>query len=208
MSVEVTVVASAQTWSPRRAVDQLRGDANAVAGLAHAAFEHVADAELAARRRRRSTDWPLNVKAVLRAITAERRDLRQVRRDVLADPVAEIFLLGIAAHVLERQHADRNAGCALSRRFRRAAGRPGERLDAGRRACASPALRCRRPSPLRSAHWIWLNGIGGIGAVERRLDQRSGDRAPHRLRRAPIAISPLPPTTAPRPPSPTSAAPR
>ena len=39
---------SAQRCAPLVSVDQLAGDAHAVAGLAHAAFEHVAHAKLAA----------------------------------------------------------------------------------------------------------------------------------------------------------------
>jgi hypothetical protein len=41
----------------------------------------------------------------LRAITS--RDLRQVGDQILRDAVAEVLLLGIAAHVGERQHCDR-----------------------------------------------------------------------------------------------------
>ena len=47
--------------------------------------------------------------AVLRATTHERRDLAEVGDDVFGDAVAEVFLLGIAAHVGERQDADRRA---------------------------------------------------------------------------------------------------
>ena len=44
----------------------------------------------------------------------ERRHLAQIGDDVLADAVAEIFLLDIAAHIGEGQHANRQlAGCIL-----------------------------------------------------------------------------------------------
>ena len=36
----------------------------------------------------------------------ERGDLAQIGDDVFADSITEIFLLGIATHVRERQHAD------------------------------------------------------------------------------------------------------
>ena len=85
-------------------VDELRGDAHAVARLAHAAFEHIADAELA-------SDLP-HVDRL--ALVGEARiardheqpfDARQAGDDVLDHAVGEILLLRIAAHVLERQTA-------------------------------------------------------------------------------------------------------
>src|SRR5205823_7473610 len=89
------------------AVDQLGDDPYPVPDLAHAALQHVGDSEL-----------PGDVADIHRlALEGEggvprdhlkRRNLRQVGGDVLADSVAEIFLLGIAAHVLERQDADRS----------------------------------------------------------------------------------------------------
>src|SRR5258708_7176221 len=90
----------------RRAVDQLRGDPNPASGLAYAALEHMADAEL-----------PPDVADVHRpALECEggvarddgqRGNLGQIGSYVLADSVAEIFLLRISAHVRERKDADR-----------------------------------------------------------------------------------------------------
>ena len=86
--------------------DQLRGDAQPGARLAHAALQHVAHAEFA-------PDLP-DVDRL--ALVGEARiardheqplDARQAGDDVLDHPVDEIFLLRIAAHVLERQHRDR-----------------------------------------------------------------------------------------------------
>ena len=51
------------------AVDQLGGDAHPAAGLAHAAFQDVADAQLAGDLRARRRVLPLKVNAVLRATT-------------------------------------------------------------------------------------------------------------------------------------------
>ena len=56
---EVAVVALCPDVVAGRRVDKLRGDAQALAGLAHAAFEHVAHAELARRPARTSTRLPL-----------------------------------------------------------------------------------------------------------------------------------------------------
>jgi hypothetical protein len=87
-------------------VDQLRGDAHSVAGLANAALDSKLDAELSA-----------NVGHTRRfALVDEGRSPRddeetgyftQIRDDVFGDPVAEIVLLRVFAHVLERQHRDR-----------------------------------------------------------------------------------------------------
>ena len=98
------------TLGPQMAVGvdvvELRGDAHAIADLAHAAFEHVAHAEVGG-------DLPQVYRF---ALVHERRvarddeepaQLRQRRDDVLADAVGEIFLFGIAAHVGEWEHRDR-----------------------------------------------------------------------------------------------------
>src|SRR5215470_10676052 len=89
-----------------RRVDQLRGDAHSIAGLAHAAFEHVADAEFTAdltyidgfalvaeRRVARDDEQPMC--------------LGQCRDDVFRDAVGEELLLIITAHVLECENRDR-----------------------------------------------------------------------------------------------------
>ena len=87
----------------------------------------------------------------------QRRHLRQVGDDVLGDAVAEIFLLGIAAHVDERQDADRRAGgCGLC-----SAGLPLTGAAAARRPSAqspgsarrAPADPTRRSSSPKSIDW-------------------------------------------------------
>ena len=97
---------SAQMMRAGRGLDQLAGDAHPVAGLAHAAFEHVAHAELAADLL--DVDGLALVGEGRIARDHEQRlEARQRGDDVLDHAVGEIFLLGIAAHVLERQHRDR-----------------------------------------------------------------------------------------------------
>ena len=86
-------------------VDQLGGDAHPVAALAHAAFQHILHAELLghlAHVGRRA----LVGKARIAGDHKEPVEPRQRGDDVLGDAVGEIFLLGIARHVLERQHRD------------------------------------------------------------------------------------------------------
>src|SRR5689334_3204444 len=87
------------------AVDQLGIDSDAGARLANAALQHMADTEL--RRDLADVDGlPFECEGSVPSDHTQSGDLRQVGCDVLADPVAEIFLLGVAAHVLERQHAN------------------------------------------------------------------------------------------------------
>ena len=102
----------------RRSIDELPGDAHPVARLAHAAFEHVAHAELA----------PDLLHVHRPALVGEARiarddeqpaQARQGGGDVFHHAVGEILLLGIAAHVLERQDGDRGLVREAS------AGRPG-----------------------------------------------------------------------------------
>ena len=86
--------------------DQLRGDAQAIARLAHAAFQHIAHAEFAPDLP--DVDGPALVDEARIARDHEQPfDPRQAGDDVLDHAVGEIFLLRIAAHVLERQHRDR-----------------------------------------------------------------------------------------------------
>ena len=101
----------------RRGVDELPGDADARSRPAHAAFQHVAHAEVAADL--------LHVDGA--ALVGEGRVARddehvpvagQARDDVLDHAVGEIVLIGIRTHVLERQDRDRrhvgsgrDAGC-------------------------------------------------------------------------------------------------
>ncbi len=76
------------------------------AGLAHAALEHVAHAELAADLLH--VDGPALVgEARVAGDHEQPADARQRGDDVLDDAVGEVLLLRVAAHVLERQHGDR-----------------------------------------------------------------------------------------------------
>jgi hypothetical protein len=86
-----------------RRVDQLTGNADPISALAHRAFEHVTDTEFAAD--------PLHVDVL--TLVGEARiaggdgqpaDARKSGSDLLDHAVGEIFLLGIATQIEERQH--------------------------------------------------------------------------------------------------------
>ena len=62
---------------------------------------------------RTSSCLPLNANAEVRAITLKSRDLRQEVDDLLGQAVAEILVLLVAAHVLERE--DRNRWLRVAR---------------------------------------------------------------------------------------------
>src|SRR3982074_2114363 len=88
------------------ALDELTADPHALAGLAHAAFQDVADAKFAA-------DPPdvdhlaLVGEGRIAGYHEQRLEARQRRYDVLDHAVGEVLLLRITAYVLERQHGDR-----------------------------------------------------------------------------------------------------
>ena len=103
-------------------IDQLRGDAQPIAGAADTAFERVADAKVA-------TDLADIHRAALVGESRiagdheQRADARQCRRDVLDQAIDKIYLLRIAAHVLEWQHHERKVCPAAPDRPRSSAGR-------------------------------------------------------------------------------------
>jgi hypothetical protein len=87
-------------------VDQLGSDSEAVAGFPDASFEDVAHAEIAANRPH----------VLLRALQlhrgrsgddTQRLDLREVRDDLLGEPVAEVLVVRVGAQVCEREDDDR-----------------------------------------------------------------------------------------------------
>ena len=123
----------AQIWPPLVEIDQLRGHPDPVAGLAHAAFEHVADAERLGDLGHRDRRLLVNEGRIARD-HMQIGQPRQIGDDVLADPVGEIFLLDVAAHIVEREHRDRGLLDRRRRRLRRRGGfgrRGGIRLGGG-----------------------------------------------------------------------------
>ena len=89
----------------RRGVDELSGDPHATTRLADAAFEHIAHAKLASNLL--DVDGLALVgEARIAGDNEKRVEPRKRGDDVLDHAVGEIFLLRVAAHVLERQHGD------------------------------------------------------------------------------------------------------
>jgi len=87
-------------------VDQLRGDAHATASLAHRAFEHIADAQLAADLFH-IDGLALVRKARIAGDDEEPADAGKRSDDLLDHAVGEIFLLRVAAHIRKGQHCNR-----------------------------------------------------------------------------------------------------
>src|SRR4051812_5174933 len=86
-------------------IDQLSGDANAVACFPDTALQYIANAEF--------PSYLLDVDSLSlirkTRITCDHEqpfDSRKSSRDILHHAVGEVFLLWIATHVLERKHSD------------------------------------------------------------------------------------------------------
>jgi hypothetical protein len=119
-------------------LDQLRGDPNPVSGPSNAAFENVTNSELSSDIRN------INGLPLVGGRRASRDNdkiasLGQQRDGVFGHPVCEVFLLGIAAHIDERQHRDGR----LVRAPRRLA-----------RSGKSGVFRCVGTSRLPNTEWL------------------------------------------------------
>src|SRR5262245_19307873 len=94
--------------SPGRTVDQLRGNPHSIARLANTTFQRKPDSEVPTHLR--NIYCLVLVDECRVACDDEQpRDFGQVRDDVLADSITEIFLLQIATHVGEWEDHDRGA---------------------------------------------------------------------------------------------------
>src|SRR5258705_12605750 len=86
-------------------LDELAGDTDLAASLPDTAFEHVADAQLSSNL----LDFDslaLVGEARIARDNEKRFEARERGDDVLDHPIREVFLLGIAGHVLEWQDSD------------------------------------------------------------------------------------------------------
>src|SRR5215467_891371 len=87
-------------------VDQLPGDPNPAAGLPHRTFKDIADAEFAPDLLHIDR-LTLVRKARIASDDEEPADATERSNDFFDHSVGEILLLGVAAHILERQHRNR-----------------------------------------------------------------------------------------------------
>jgi len=104
--VERGVEAVGPDVSAGRRVDQLPADTHPVGGFAHAAFEHVAHAELL-RHLLHIDRLALVGKGGIAGDDKEPRQPGDRRRDLLDHAIDEIVLLGIAGQVLKGQDRQR-----------------------------------------------------------------------------------------------------
>ena len=115
-SFELPIVALGPAVGASRGIDELGGDADAIASAANAAFEHVADAELA-------TDLSdvgglaLVLEARIAGDDEQLGEARELGDDVFGDAVAEVFLAWVAAHVGEGKDGDRGLVGQCQRRL-------------------------------------------------------------------------------------------
>ena len=92
-----------------RSLDQLRGDAHALAGPPYTAFQEVMRRRGVARSSARSMGLAAKGEGRVAGNDEERAEARQASDDVLGDAVAEIGLLGLAAQIIEREDSDGRA---------------------------------------------------------------------------------------------------
>ena len=106
MSAKLAVEAIRPKMRTVRRFDELAGDAQTVAGLAHASFQDIAHTELAPNLAHVDRAALVGEGRVARD-HEQRLAARQAGDDVLDQAVDEVLLLGIAAHVLKGQHGNR-----------------------------------------------------------------------------------------------------
>ena len=185
--VEFAVVGFRPEVRIRGHLDQLRGDAHALAGPADAAFEHRRHVERLRDRR------DVDVLALERERRRARRDaqaadLGQHVQQFLRQPVGEVLVLLVAAHVDERQHGDRwgfarggRGGCG-GRRDSRATGT--DARGAGGTAAALPvstrrtrsAKACGASPPGRCVHCTSRNFSGTRALASSVASMTTGSR--------------------------------
>ena len=90
---------------PRGGIDELRGDAHAVAGASDGTFEHIGGAKLLARLQR-CDRFIAECKHLRAGEYLQLFDLQKLCDNVLGNSIAEIFVLFRATLVFEVKHSD------------------------------------------------------------------------------------------------------
>jgi hypothetical protein len=119
-------------------VDQLLGDPHPVPGCANRPFEHIANAELAPDLLH-IDGLPFVGEARIAGDDEEPADTGERRDDLLDHAVGKIFLLGIAAHIGERQYRNRRPCRGAATSTERAPWRRPAGIDQGLEPPALPA---------------------------------------------------------------------
>ena len=110
--VKLAVVGFRPEVGIRRDLDQLRGDAYTIAGLAHTAFEHGGHVEFVRDRRNVDVGALEGERGRARG-DAQAANLGEHVQQLFRQPVGEVLVVLVATHVDERQHGDR--WCCLVR---------------------------------------------------------------------------------------------
>ena len=103
--VEIAVVLVRPNVVAAFGVDELGGDSDAIARLAHAAFQDITNAEVG-RHLAHIGRLALVGEGGVARDDEQTGHRGQQRDDVLGHAVGEILLFGVAAHIVERQHGD------------------------------------------------------------------------------------------------------
>ena len=103
--LEIPVITLRPHVVPRGGVDELGGDPDPIPGLANAALQDVAHAQLPAHLSGIERLALVREDGVARD-HEQPGELGEAGDEVLGDPVAEVLLPGVAAHVLEGEHGD------------------------------------------------------------------------------------------------------
>ena len=173
--VDDAVVAVGPEMGAGHGVDQLRRDAHAVARLAQAPFEHVADAEGARHLAHVHRLALVGIGGVPRD-DGEVADARQRRGDLLDDAVGEEFGRRVARHVVEGEHGDRRAVGGRHRHRpvgdQRGSGL-GEAAGAARRSRASPGRAAALPATALADAALRASAGGSPGRVHSQISNCS-----------------------------------
>ena len=87
------------------AIDQLRVDADLLTDATYATFQQIPYAKLGSDGAQIHRSAFIG-KCRVACDHEQARDTRQISSQILGNPVGKIFLLGVIAHIIKRQHRD------------------------------------------------------------------------------------------------------
>src|SRR5258705_8767055 len=104
--IDTAIVAIGPQVAAVQAVNQLRRQPDSIADLADAPLQHITSTQNPSNFAYVPC-LPFEYEARIAGYDQELLDLRQGGQNVFGDAIGKILLLGVAAHVLKRQHGDR-----------------------------------------------------------------------------------------------------